>query len=502
MPSRPIVLPLVSFITAIALLVSGWHWLGRDIALEDAVPPGRKLQCASYTPFAKDQSPLEPFFISTEQIDRDFTQLAKYFDCVRIYSVLGLERIPAVAAKHGLKVMAGAWVSAEAAITEAELKGLIKLANDYPDVITAVIVGNEVLLRREATDDQLVAHIERIKASVKQPVTYADVWSFWLQHPSVAHAVDFMTIHLLPYWEDDPHGIDQAIAAVANARAEIAAAFPGKDILIGETGWPSEGRQRQDAVPSRENQALFIRNFVHLADQNGWRYNLIEAFDQPWKRLHEGTVGGYWGLFDTHREDKRVLAGAVSNVPDWRLWAGASLGLAVVLVLLGGAPTVAAPWIAATAAGLAAWHLREGTLNCRNWAEWAWLVAELVAMLGIALLWLARENRTITGWRAALAQRQGMLLMLAGFLAATITLGLVFEPRYRGFPWPAYLLPALALWRLQPLGDTRFRLLGGLVLAGVPLVGWQEGLLNQQAMLWCAVFALLGAGLWRQGARR
>ncbi|MFN3304681.1 MAG: hypothetical protein ACK44A_13305, partial [Roseateles sp.] len=113
---------------------------------------------------------------------------------------------------------------------------LISAANAYPDVIEAVIVGNEVLLRKEATEEQLVALIERVRAAVAQPVTYADVWEFWIKHPRMAPAVDFLTIHLLPYWEDEPTGIDAALTQVANVRRAFGSAYAPKDILIGETG--------------------------------------------------------------------------------------------------------------------------------------------------------------------------------------------------------------------------------------------------------------------------
>ena len=270
--------------------------------LPDAATPTHKLQCASYTPFDKDQSPFQqPFVLRKERVDADLALLAQRFTCIRTYSQIGLEALPELARKHGLKMLAGAWVSANPADTELEIKALISAANTYPDVIDAVIVGNEVLLRKEATESQLVALIARVKVAVKQPVTYADVWEFWIKHPQMAPAVDFLTIHLLPYWEDDPTGIDAALNQVANVRRAFGSAYAPKDILIGETGWPSEGRQRETALPSRVNEALFIRGFVKLAEDNGWRYNLIEAFDQPWKRQSEGAVGGYWGLFDADR---------------------------------------------------------------------------------------------------------------------------------------------------------------------------------------------------------
>ncbi|MBU5203294.1 hypothetical protein KQH94_04520, partial [Vibrio cholerae] len=96
------------------------------------------------------------------------------------------------------------------------------------DVLTSVIVGNEALLRKEVTAKQLVALIHQVKSQIKQPVTYADVWEFWLQHPEIEPAVDFLTIHLLPYWEDEPSGIDQALKHVGDVRQTFGHKFAPK----------------------------------------------------------------------------------------------------------------------------------------------------------------------------------------------------------------------------------------------------------------------------------
>ena len=117
------------------------------------------------------------------------------------------------------------------------------------------MVGNEVLLRGEMTAADLAANIRSVKSQVTIPVTYADVWEFWLRHREVYDAVDFVTIHILPYWEDFPIRARHAAAHVDAIRKRMAVAFPGKEILIGETGWPSAGRMREGALPSRANQA-------------------------------------------------------------------------------------------------------------------------------------------------------------------------------------------------------------------------------------------------------
>ena len=190
------------------------------------------------------------------------------------------------------------------------------------------MVGNEVLLRGEMTTSDLAATIRSVKAQVTVPVTYADVWEYWLRNREIYDAVDFVTIHILPYWEDFPIRAKYAAAHVDAIRKRMAVAFPGKEILIGETGWPSEGRMREGALPSRTNQARVVSEILDLAKQENFRVNLIEAYDQPWKRQLEGTVGGYWGLFDSVQRALKYPPGeAISNFPLWKLQMGCGMAL-------------------------------------------------------------------------------------------------------------------------------------------------------------------------------
>ncbi|MNZ26706.1 hypothetical protein D3C78_439050 [compost metagenome] len=507
-PAR-LLLPLYLFACLLALAGLGalWYTLGKPILLPDAASPTHKLQCASYTPFDKDQSPFDqPFRLRPARMDADLALLAERFQCIRTYSMTGLEAIPALARKHGLKVMLGAWVNANPVDTDKEVDLLIAAANANPDVVSAVIVGNEALLRKEVTGERLAALIGKVKSQVKVPVTYADVWEFWLQHPQVAPAVDFLTIHLLPYWEDDPRGIDDALAHVADVRRVFGTRFAPKDIFIGETGWPSEGRQRETAVPSRANEARFIRGFVAMAEANGWHYNLIEAFDQPWKRVSEGAVGGYWGLYDADRQDKGVLEGPVSNLHYWPQWLLASAVLMAVMLVFAGRPgsttgALLLPLLAAFGAGcLGLWGELMRT-HARFAGEWLWaaLLAGLNLMvLAHAVLALARR----AGWRervfAWLEARAGWLLLAAGFAAAVSMLAMVFDPRYRSFPTAALALPAL-VYLLRPVVAARAEvaLLAFIVGAGVMPQLYKEGLENQQAWGWAVVSVLMAAALWR-----
>jgi hypothetical protein len=318
--------------------------------------------------------------------------------------------------------------------------------------------------------------------------------------------VDFLTIHLLPYWEDDPAGIDQALRHVGEIRQVFGNRFAPKDIFIGETGWPSEGRQRETALPSRVNEARFIRGFVAMAEQNGWGYNLIEAFDQPWKRESEGAVGGYWGLFDADRQEKGVLAGPVTNLPNWPMWLGVSGLIFFATLMLAGRPasTRAAlllPLLAAVGAACIGLWGELARVTSRFVGEWLWAAF----LVGLNLLVLAHGALALSAREGArgrlfdwLEARGGWWLAASGFAGAVLMLALVFDARYRSFPSAALLLPAL-VYLCRPVAAPRreIALMAVLIGAGIAPQLYEETLGNLQAIGWAAVSALLLAALWR-----
>src|SRR6478736_3571854 len=314
--------PLALLLSSLCMIAGLWWWLATPITLSRApIDPNAKLQCVSYAPFRDTQTPLvTTTHIASEQIAQDLAQLAKISDCVRTYSIEnGLDQVAGLAAKVGLKVMQGIWLGSDRFKNLAQISTVIGLTKQYPDVISSVVVGNEVLLRGEMTAADLAAIIRSVKSQVTVPITYADVWEYWLRNREIYDAVDFVTIHILPYWEDFPIRARYAAAHVDQIRKRMAVAFPGKEILIGETGWPSEGRMRDAALPSRTNQARVVPEILDMARRENFRVNLIEAYDQPWKRQLEGTVGGYWGLFDSAKRVLKYPPGeAISNYPFWK----------------------------------------------------------------------------------------------------------------------------------------------------------------------------------------
>lgn len=500
--------------TTMLLLLAAMLWQQtRPVPMHDLhLADGEKLRCVSYAPYHRPgQTPLiENTRIEREQIAADLAALAKITDCVRLYSIdQGLEHVPELARPRRLKVLLGAWIGYDKAKNARELERAIALANANPDVVRALIVGNEVLLRRERTEDEMRELIRHAKVHAQVPVTYADVWEFWTRHDSLAAEVDFVTVHILPFWEDEPVDIELALEHVAETRKHLGEHFAGKQILIGETGWPSAGRQREESRPSRVNQARYIREFVHRAHAEGWDYNLIEAIDQPWKRRLEGTVGGFWGMLEAGSlAPKFPLAGPVPERESLYGPAGGAMVGALLGFLLSatGRRTrclrVSALTVTGALGGLiAVLHWEHAHLAYRDALEWAVLgtVSLMAGLLPLALTRWYGEPIPATRaagrmlWRAqrlrSKAATIGMLRGLLLFAAAVAALLLWADPRYRDFPTLLYLAPAVVLgvtgwWRN---GTTRHeRTLALVILIGV-VARWSSEPANPQAIGWLLV---------------
>jgi glucan 1,3-beta-glucosidase len=521
-------LPAGLFLLVAAAIVGSWWWLGAPVDMPASpLAAGEKLYCVSYAPFRGAQSPFDPtFHVDAAQIEDDFTRLAPLTDCVRTYSTLnGLDQVPEIAARHGLKVIQGLWLSGEPAFNRRDIEATIALAKRYPQAIQSIVVGNEVLLRGEMTVPDLIATIRYVKSQVPQPVTYADVWEFWLRYREVAAAVDFVTVHILPYWEDWPIPAHQAVAHIDAIRRQVVEAFPGKEILIGETGWPSAGRMREAALPSPANQARVLQEVVILAKRENFHANLIEAFDQPWKRLLEGTVGGHWGLLGADfRRPKFAWGQPVSNHPRWRLQAVGGIALAALVFVAAMAArrrdTIERPvvWgaIAAIALGaglLIGWTIENalleslglgGLIRALAFAAIA-IAGPLIGAAALAAGITTPNFAAVLGRGAApnaFARILGLVFVAVSVIAVQSALGFVFNPRYRDFPFApltAAALPFFALLLNRPDGVRQVaeRAAATVLALSAIYIVLNESFANWQAVWFCAVLAMLAFTLSR-----
>lgn len=271
-----------------------------------SAPAPDKLSGGCYGPFREGQDPERRIFSSVKEISQDISFIVKLFRAIRTYGMGGTgKEIPALCQKAGLDCFPGAWLSRDKRENENEIKALIEVGKQKLSTIKALIVGNEVLLRKDMLKDELINLIKRVKRETGLRVTTADIWGIWMKNPDLAKEVDFIMVHIHPFWEGVR--VDQAGERVINKINELKQAFPDKEIVIGETGWPSGGQKMGLAVPSEKNQANFISDFCALAQENQINFFIFEVFDESWKSKFEGKVGAHWGLYYSHGGIKPLL---------------------------------------------------------------------------------------------------------------------------------------------------------------------------------------------------
>jgi exo-beta-1,3-glucanase (GH17 family) len=251
---------------------------------------------------------------------------------VRTYSVDGiLGDIPPLARTHRINVALGAWLDEDRGRNAQEISSLLEVVSRARNVVR-IIVGNEVLLRGNLSVPELAAHLERVRSLTDIPVSTAEPWHVWIEHPELADHVDYIAVHMLPYWEG--LSVEKAVDYVVERMNELKGHFPDKRIVITEVGWPSNGRTIKEAVASESNQATFLRRFLARAAEENYIYYVMEAFDQPWKKELEGSVGAYWGVYDNQREPKFTFDEPIVKVPEWPMLAAISVVAALITFAL------------------------------------------------------------------------------------------------------------------------------------------------------------------------
>lgn len=251
-----------------------------------------------FGPYLPGQSPTAGSIVTEDQIRRRLSAIAPFTKWVRTYAMNhGVENVGRIAHELGLKTAVGAWLSGDTTANATELNALVAAAKaGYVDM---AIVGSETLYRRELTETALIGYVNAFRSAVATvPVTTAEPNTELLWRPNVVSACDVLFVNYYPYWGGSAGS--NAIMQLNAAHQQIADLYPSKPIYVSETGWPSAGETVGAAVPSVENAARYLMDFVSWAESgvrcNGYFY--FEAFDEAWKRAAEGERGAHWGIWD------------------------------------------------------------------------------------------------------------------------------------------------------------------------------------------------------------
>lgn len=270
-------------------------------------PPDDRFVGLCYGPHRDNEDPDFGIQPTMNELTEDFALIKNLARKIRTYGITdNLEQIPALCDQYEINCYPGAWISRFECENERQIDNLINIANQSLNHVKGLIVGNEVLLRRDISEQQLLEFISRVKNSTNNiPIATAEIWSDWLEHPQLAEAIDILFVHIYPYW--DGVAVEQGANYVLEKWNELKTKYPNKAMVIGETGWPSQGEVRGNAIPSEENQKRYISDFIAMANSHNIDYFYFEIFDEKWKSKFEGEAGSHWGMYYSDGSPKPQL---------------------------------------------------------------------------------------------------------------------------------------------------------------------------------------------------
>ena len=262
----------------------------------------QKIHGLSFSPYVEGQGP--GTVLDEAQIRERLSLIQSNTQWIRTFSCTeGNELIAKIASENGLKTLVGVWLGDDLEKNEEELANAIEVAKaGYANILG---VGNEVLLRGDISEDQLIAYIKRVKQAVPDvEVGYVDAYFKFVDHPRVTEVCDVILANCYPFWEGCP--AEHSLLYMKDMYRRALKAAKGKKVIITETGWPNVGSAERGAIPSYENAIKYFINTYQWAEEEGIDIFYFSSFDETWKVAAEGDVGAYWGLWDKDGKLKYV----------------------------------------------------------------------------------------------------------------------------------------------------------------------------------------------------
>ena len=247
-----------------------------------------------FSPYEEGQKPGD--LISESQIRRKLELIKPYTKWIRTFSCTdGNEQIPILAKEYGLKTLVGAWLGDDPIINEDEINGLINLTNK--GCVDIAAVGNEVMYRKDLSEDELIDYINRVKSAIPNtPVGYVDAYYEFTDRPKITDVCDVILANCYPFWEGC--SLEYSLVYMKQMYFQAMSAANGKKVIITETGWPSQGANLEGAFPSYENALKYFINAQNWSNDENIEMFYFSSFDESWKVGSEGDVGAFWGLWD------------------------------------------------------------------------------------------------------------------------------------------------------------------------------------------------------------
>ena len=267
-------------------------------------------------------------------------------------------------------LMLGAWIdclnawtdrpvnhNVESAQNVEEIDRTVALANQYPDIVKVIAVGNEAMVKWATSYFvqpnvilKWVSYLQELKQTGKLSkdiwITSSDNFASWGGGDPQYHtddltklikAVDYLSVHTYPMHDTHYNPVfwgvfgeetqlsslkridiamnrakNYAISQTDSVANYIKSLGIKKPIHIGETGWASASNgfygSKGSKATDEYKEALFYNNMRQWTTQSNMSCFYFEAFDEPWKDAHnKGGSENYFGLFTVDGKAKYVL---------------------------------------------------------------------------------------------------------------------------------------------------------------------------------------------------
>lgn len=282
----------------------------------------RWVNAISYSGYRNGQSPEKGVRPSESEVREDLHILRKNWNLIRLYGsdpfsetvlrIIRQDKLP-------LKVFLGMWICQYDGVNEQQISNGVRLANAYRDIVSAVVVGNEALVKwsdHKISPEKMAEYLRRVRNAVRQPVSVADNYLFWLNpdSPAVTAEMDFILLHNYPLW--DNKNIQSAMAYTKAYYNSVGNKHPDRLVVYGEAGWATESDNRHMLAgqANETNQAVYYAKLIDWASNNNVITFYFTSFDEAWKKSESGGPRDpekHWGIFTTNRVIKPLMKAVI-----------------------------------------------------------------------------------------------------------------------------------------------------------------------------------------------
>ncbi|KAF2758987.1 glycoside hydrolase [Pseudovirgaria hyperparasitica] len=274
---------------------------------------------------------------SQNNVTRDVAVLSQLTNAIRLYGtdcnqtemvLHALDRL----SLPDVKVWLGVHLDSNSTTNERQVSQMWSILDTYgDDRFKGIIVGNEVLYRKDLTITQFAANLSEIRTNMTKhginlPLAAADLGDNWTAE--LAADVDIVMSNIHPFFA----GVTAEAASgwtwsFWNEKdLPLTAGNSSKKQIVSEVGWPSAGgnscgsatctSETQGSIAGIDEMNTFMENYVCQSLANGTEFFWFEAFDEPWKiQFNEPDKGreweDKWGLMDVNRNLKKGV-----RIPD------------------------------------------------------------------------------------------------------------------------------------------------------------------------------------------